>query len=60
MSGDAPFTYRDVALILALVDGPQGGRLTLARDGMEIRVEKEVRVEKAPRGPAPGTPPEAP
>ncbi len=52
MSGDAPLTYRDVALILALVDGPQGGRLALARDGMEIRVEK------APQGPAPGTPPE--
>ena len=52
MSGNAPLTYRDVALILALVDGPQGGRLALARDGMEIRVEK------APRGPAPGTPPE--
>ena len=52
MSGDAPLTYRDVALILALIDGPQGGRLTLARDGME------VRVEKAPRGPAVGTLPE--
>lgn len=51
MSGDAPLTYRDVALILALIDGPQGGGLTLAQDGME------VRVEKAPRGPAAGTPP---
>lgn len=52
MSGDAPLTYRDVALILALIDGPRGGGLTLARDGME------VRVEKAPRGAAAGTPPE--
>ena len=52
MSDDAPLTYRDVALILALVDGPQGGRLTLARDGME------VRVEKAHREPAAGTLPE--
>ena len=52
MSGDAPLTYRDVALILALVDGPQGGRLALARDGME------VRVEKAPQEPAAETPPE--
>ena len=52
MSDDAPLTYRDVALILALVDGPQGGRLTLAQDGME------VRVEKTPREPAAGALPE--
>ena len=41
MPDDAPLTYRDVATILALIDGPQRGRLTLAQGDMEIRVEKE-------------------
>ena len=41
MPDDAPITYRDVATILALIDGPQRGRLTLAQGDMEIRVEKE-------------------
>ena len=40
MPDDAPLTYRDVATILALIDGPQRGRLTLAQGDMEIRVEK--------------------
>lgn len=41
MSDDAPLTYRDVATILALIDGPQRGRLRLTQGDMEIRVEKE-------------------
>jgi hypothetical protein len=40
MTDDGPLTYRDVATILALIDGPQRGTLTLAQGDMEIHVEK--------------------
>ena len=40
MPAETPLTYRDVATILALIDGPQGGSIKLAQYGMEIRVEK--------------------
>lgn len=40
MTNDGPLTYRDVATILALIDGPQRGTLTLAQGDMEVHVEK--------------------
>ena len=42
MTDDGPLTYRDVATILALIDGPQRGTLTLAQGDMEIHVEKVI------------------
>lgn len=40
MADDSPLTYRDVATILALLDSPQRGSLTLTQEDMTIRVEK--------------------
>ncbi len=53
MSGDAPLTYRDVATILALADGPQEGTLTLAQGDMEIRVERAAALPAAETPPDP-------
>lgn len=47
MPDDSPLTYRDVATILALIDGPQRGRLTLAQSDIEIEVEKAPSEETA-------------
>ena len=40
MTDDSPLTYRDVATILALIDGPQPGTVTLTQSDMEVHVEK--------------------
>ena len=40
MTDDSPLTYRDVATILALIDGPQPGTVTLTQGDMEVHVEK--------------------
>lgn len=47
MPDDSPLTYRDVATILALIDGPQRGKLTLVQDDMEIHVEKAGAAESS-------------
>lgn len=40
MTDDTPLTYRDVVTILALIDGPQPGTVTLTQGDMEVHVEK--------------------
>lgn len=40
MTDDSPLTYRDVATILALIDAPQPGTVTLTQGDMEVHVEK--------------------
>ena len=41
-------TYRDVAIILALIDGRRHGKIALTQGGMEVRIEKaEARADEA-------------
>tara|TARA_Y100001934_G_C12304875_1_gene751863 strand:- start:743 stop:916 length:174 start_codon:yes stop_codon:yes gene_type:complete len=40
MADDTPLTFQDVATVLALIDGPQGGKLSFAQGDMEVHVEK--------------------
>tara|TARA_Y100001960_G_C14751991_1_gene869016 strand:+ start:2352 stop:2525 length:174 start_codon:yes stop_codon:yes gene_type:complete len=42
MADNASITYQDVATILALIDGPQEGKLFFAQGDLEIHVEKTI------------------
>ena len=42
MADHATLTYQDVTTILALIDGPQKGKLTFAQGDLEIQVEKTI------------------
>ena len=59
MTDDTALTYRDVATILALIDGPQPGTATLTQGDVDIHVEKVLpdrsAVEPIPTSSAEGT-----
>ena len=42
MADHATLTYQDVTTILALIDGPQKGKLSFAQGDLEIQVEKTI------------------